>query len=284
MASWKRLALKIALLVVPAVIASTLLGFGFAPMRAFFYRAFSSRGVVKTEGDITFDIPSHDWEPVIGFTLAMKDRLSRDHPFRDAIKPLTGNFTVALMSQDKFEDTTREQTGSTLPFNGGFFNPRLNRIEISVGRDEGPTPETYRALSHELTHAIMHYSTSSDAMWSPWLSEGFAQWCEVPDANSKIPVRDIGTLRAAGEFAEEGSLAALVAAGQGQFSQAGNARWYALSYALVTWLIDQHQAGFREYFREEARPGPLEPGTFERLVGAPADLEGPWLEWLRQQK
>ncbi len=284
-----RTAFKLALLATPAIALSAVLGVWGGSLRAAAYDAFSRKGVTFEYNDHSFDLPDPAWrDQVTRFFDDFRALFHREQPFKNSnalgrvverpLAPLKGRLNIVVTNGTGFRKEAFVETGVTLPFNGGYFNPTKSRIIIDAEGHGPDSPALNRSLSHELTHAIMH-STYPDAAWSPWLSEGFAQWCEVVDLKQPLGTRHTGRLREAA--AEQMPLKQLIEANQAVFTAAGNNRYYHASYAFVAFLLEKRRPALQKYFDEEALNGPVKAAAFSELIGDPEVIQSEWREWLR---
>ncbi|HKS15890.1 MAG TPA: hypothetical protein VJU16_01105, partial [Planctomycetota bacterium] len=118
-----------------------------------------------------------------------------------------------------------------------------------------------------------YHSGPPDAAWSHWLEEGLATFFETDDKVSGAKKEPL--IRSAAR--REG----LTLAGLLQGADPRESGFSAASHSLVAFLHTDFRADhIRRYVEEERRPGPVAPGTFERIFGA--DVERAWKDFLKQ--
>jgi len=290
MSSRARTALHASLALAPAVVMGVLLALWGHKISAGVTAALTRDAVYVQGATHDYIVPERAWgDKIPVFVEKFLSRFPQDQPFRGALKPLTKRLTIEVMSDsDRFRGAAFGETGNSLRYNGGYFLESRSRILID---GSGETPDSLGpTLSHELTHAIMRYSFPTNPSWSPWLSEGFAQWCEISSADAKIGTqRNVTKLRHAGESPQKDSLMRILKATHADFSGAGNDWYYNASYALVTFLLENEdlREGLVRYFALEADGRAVDsPTEFNRIVakGDVSAVERRWIEWLQKQR
>ncbi len=281
-----RTALQVTIALAPAVVLAVALALWGDRLGAVVTDAFNRRSVRVEGATHTYLLPERSWgDKIPPFVDKFLERFPQDQPFRGSLKPLTQALTLQILSDtEEFKRVAYGETGDTLPFNGGYFLEQKAKILIDA---EGASPDSLgAALSHELTHAIMRYSFASKPPWSPWVSEGFAQWCEISTAEAKIGTqRNTSRLKRSRLSVQKDSLTRLLQAKNSNFSGRGNDWYYDASYALVTFLLEDFREDFIRYFELEAQSRLVDSATdFNRIFVDIPSIERRWLEWLQQWK
>jgi len=291
MSSSRRLAVKIAVLVAPVVALSAGIGLGGTALRSASLRLFGPPGHAFGASNAEFVVPDRTWaEPISRFYDDYRERFGKSHPFGKALSPLNKKLTILVTtSRRAFEEVARSETGARLEYNSGYFTANKARIIVEVTNLEKDPPraleEAKISLSHELVHAILHYS-APEAQWSPWLSEGVAQWGETSTPDRALGALNVDRLKSAD--LRPGLLKELLVVSQDKFSGVDNLRYYYAAYALVAFLLDKesgYRPSFIAYFAEEAKALPLNsPARFRELVGEIDEVETKWIAWVKQQQ
>jgi len=151
-------------------------------------------------------------------------------------------------------------------------------IDASQGMEEAGLQ---RALSHQLTHALMRFQ-GKHVRWPAWLSEGLAIYFEsttlgVVNANARA-------VRSAAPQFKPGLLDQLLSLEA--FPEREALLHHEASYALVLYLL-HGPGGFRQrfldWYRGEAKADRPAQGI-EKVLGPLSDFEAAWIEWARSPK
>lgn len=147
-----------------------------------------------------------------------------------------------------------------------------NRILIQGIADDVPVDAIKKDLSRLIAKAML-WTGSPDADFSPWFEEGVSRFYEGPLAEGSR--KDELLLNAARNRPK--SLADLMTTQKGPYFD-------ALSHAIVAFLHEAYSEDLRARYADvEREPGPVPPGTFERIFGE--NVEKSWNEFLdRRQK
>lgn len=139
-------------------------------------------------------------------------------------------------------------------------------------------------LKHEVVHLLMGQSAPTGVRYSPWLSEGLAQYFEKYEPGSYRLPRDQRIFMLLALKKDGIDVAQLIREqNYDKFLQNEGARNYLKSLALVTYLIEtQPRARLKEYIDGEKQGRPDRYRLFQRLFGDPNGMSAAVLQHLRR--
>ena len=182
-----------------------------------------------------------------------------------------GVCTITLLpSHEALVEYGWSDTLKDLTNNGGYFDPTTGKIAIII--------RSWTALRHELTHAFIRVMAGSQsAPVSPWISEGFAQYCETWAPNGQGAFGELGGVRPS--YRRDVSLGTplpaigdIIGTVQGAFRADANTEYYRAAHALVAYSIQTNPSGFFGLLREEISRGRLRPYEVLERLGWDDDL------------
>jgi len=156
---------------------------------------------------------------------------------------------------------------------------QANRNAIYLPPDARPD-----VLRHEVVHLLMGQSTQGQVNYSPWLSEGLAQYFEFfnPPRPVAIGGQEKAFLRAKLGSGELGVRRLVELQDKDEFLQEGRADNYLRSLVLAAFLMETRpREQIREYIEGERRPQGNRPALFARIFGDPDALETEIAKYLR---
>ena len=150
----------------------------------------------------------------------------------------------------------------------GLTQPARNAIYLPPGEDVS-------TLRHEVVHLLMSQSASPDARFSPWLSEGLAQYFEAyAGGRHRLSPGQKAFLATALGKRPFDVTALIRKQDYDEFLQEDGQRNYLQALALVAYLMEAHpRERMREYVGEEKRTSGDRETLFRRIFGDPAAMD-----------
>ncbi|MHC4955153.1 MAG: DUF1570 domain-containing protein [Planctomycetota bacterium] len=139
-------------------------------------------------------------------------------------------------------------------------------------------------LKHEVVHLLMGQSVEGRVRFSPWLSEGLAQYFESyrPPEPAKLAAEYKAFLRAKLGGGEVGVQRLVMLEDKDEFLQDARAENYLRSLILVAYLMEmQPRDRMLEYIAGEKAPRGNRYELFTSIFGPPANLEPDIARFLR---
>jgi hypothetical protein len=287
----RSLELKIALLVVPALLLLAGLSVILPKLRERqFRRFFDQPRVIRNEQFTIYleaDDPAGDEvEPILARFLRHlyaewggAERLDLRAP-RDLDSPV-----VVLLFKD--HERLKAYHGpryrdQSIEFNAGMYEPIAGTIAL-ISSHFSRTEDLRRGLYHETTHMVLDRLVQGhEHDWSLWLNEGLATFLESSFEEPGVGFQ-LGRLGpehlALVAGARSISVRDILALEPEDFRGPDNSKAYAMSAVFVAFLLEgeggKNRQPFWRYVAKEREPGPVDTGAFERILGLDPDALGP---------
>lgn len=129
------------------------------------------------------------WIEAEGLAQRRADRLAPELCAAAGVQVRLLNELLALEPEpvDVWVVTKRRAEVSGMTHHEGHYNPVTERIWLTVDLTlPDPVADCTPSLRHEVTHAVTHRALGFGPLTSPWLSEGFARWCELGVRDGRV--------------------------------------------------------------------------------------------------
>lgn len=266
MSSGQRLGIKLAALLLPALLMVGGIRLFAAELRSFGTKLTAPTNIPETHNRHTFIVPQN-WKhrtDLQNWNTNFIQSLAVDHGELYGFAPTSLPELTIVVHTDPVK--LKEETEGAPSICGAWFRPAARKIILDATKDPELT-ELKRQLSHQLVHALLQYQPKQPR-WPGWLVEGLAQVFETSELGERrINARRVKLLSPP---LQPGAIEAL---------QKGE-RVLETSYALVLYLIHgPHREAFLGWLKDELK-SEKPPGGLEKILGTPK-FEEEWLAWCR---
>lgn len=268
MSSGQRLGVKMAALVLPAIVLVGGIRLFAADLRSFGTKLTAPANLPERVTGHTFEVPQN-WkhrEPLQRWTTDFIMSLAVDHgeAFGFSPTPALNNLTITVHVDPA---RLKEEIEGAPTVDGAWFKPAARKIILDATRDTTEFADLKKQLSHQLVHAILQYQPKQPR-WPGWMVEGLAQVFETSELGERrINARRVKLLSPP---LQPGALEGL---------QKGD-RMLETSYALVLYLIHgPHREAFLGWLKDELKSD-KPAGGLEKILES-SKFEEEWLAWCR---